>query len=128
MERIFTCTSSKKTMRMLRVVQGESLFFGHFACSFFHSRRLQISKKFYFTGEEGCPFNLSYLTSNHVSLLESYNFNKKKIENSLMVSRLFLKKKSLSIFEIFRGNFFGQNFFFTFSTFQVKLHTLAEKN
>ena len=29
-----------------------------------------------------------------------------------MVSRLFLKKKSLSIFEIFRGNFFGQIFFY----------------
>ena len=26
-------------------LQGESLFFGHFACSFFHSRRQQISKK-----------------------------------------------------------------------------------
>ena len=27
-----------------------------------------------------------------------------------------------------RGKFFGQNFFFTFSTFQVKIHTLTKKN
>ena len=30
-------------------------------------------------------------------------------------------------FRNFRGKFFGQNFFFTFSTFQVKIHTLTKK-
>ena len=48
-----------------RTIQGESLFFGHFACSFFHSRRLQISKKILFYGRGGMPlqFKLSHVQS-----------------------------------------------------------------
>ena len=56
---------------------------------------------------------MGYFTFNYNFLVRSYNFNKKKFENSLTVSCFFFDEKIFKYFQIFKGKFFA-NFFFHF--------------
>ena len=77
-------------------------------------------------GREVCAFNLRCIMFISVQRVKTYDFNNKNFENSLLVS-IQIWKKLLSFFRKFKGKFLSQIFFFTFSTFQVKIHTLAKK-
>ena len=75
---------------------------------------------------EDCAFNLRYIMLIYVQRVKTYDFNNKKFETSLLVS-IRIWKKFLSFFPKIQREFFWSIFFFTFSTFQVKIHTLAKK-
>ena len=77
-------------------------------------------------GREVCAFNLRYIMFISVQRVKTYDFNNKNFENSLLVS-IQIWKKFLSFFPKIQREIFESNFCFTFSTFLVKIHTLAKK-
>ena len=77
--------------------------------------------------KEDCAINLRYKMFISVWRLKTHNSNKKIMKTHYWYRSRFEENFS-KFFRNFKGNFFGQNFFFTFSTFQVKIHTLTKKN
>ena len=61
-------------------------------------------------------FVFNFLTST-TKIMKTHYWYRSRFEENLS-----------KFFRNFRGKFFGQNFFFTFSTFQVKIHTLTKNN